>query len=94
MFPIPTTRPLPELPRPGQQVRWRNPRQAQAWGWQALFGAGPFEVVYTVDHTDQGLAAGVVLRTDLGEREVSEVWLEPAGEPGGDTGSRQAGAAG
>jgi hypothetical protein len=78
MFPIPTTRPLPEPPRPGQQARWRDPNKARAWGWAALFGAGPFEVVYAVDHTDQGLAAGVVLRTAMGEWEISVVWLEPA----------------
>jgi hypothetical protein len=54
--PIPA--PLPELPRPGQQVCWRDLRHARAWGWEEVFGAGPFEVVRTVDKSAQGLAAG------------------------------------
>jgi hypothetical protein len=66
---------MPELPRPGQQVRWRNPQDARGGGWQDVFGPGPFEVVRIVDHSDLGLATGVVVRTALGEQEISEVWL-------------------
>jgi hypothetical protein len=90
MSPIPTTPTPPQPPRPGQQARWRDPGQARAWGWAGLLGGGPFEVVYTVDHTDQGLATGLVLRTGLGEREVSVVWLAPAeGQEGGASSPRQ-----
>jgi hypothetical protein len=68
-----------ELPRPGQKVRWRDPRRARAWGWGAAFGLGPFEVVGIINRSDQGLATGLVLRTRLGDQEVSEVWLAPDG---------------
>jgi hypothetical protein len=74
---------MPELPRPGQQVCWRAPEQARAWGWEALFGPGPYTVVRTVDHSASGLATGLVLRTALGEREISEVWLARADDPSG-----------
>jgi hypothetical protein len=81
---------MPDLPRPGQQVRWRNPGQARACGWEAVFGPGPYAVVRTVDHSAHGLAAGLVLRTALGEREISEVWLALADEPEGDGGAGRA----
>jgi hypothetical protein len=87
MSPIVTMTAMPELPRPGQKVRWRNPAQARACGWEAVFGPGPYAVLRTVDHRASGLAAGLVLRTALGEREVSEVWLALDDEPeGGGTG--------
>jgi hypothetical protein len=38
-------KPIPGLLRPGQKVRWRDPECARAWGWEAVFGPGPFEVV-------------------------------------------------
>jgi hypothetical protein len=83
---------LPERPppfaRPGQQVRWREPLHARAWGWEAIFGPGPFEVVRVVDKCDHGLGPDLVLRTDLGEREIPEVWLAPAEGPAEDTGAR------
>ncbi len=78
---------MPDRPRPGQQVCWRDPEQARAWGWEAAFGPGPFVVVRTVDHRRHRLATGLVLRTALGEQEISEVWLALAEEPeGGGTG--------
>ncbi len=61
------------------RVSWRYPAKARAWGWAEALGAGPFEVVRAVDHSAQGLRPGLVLKTLLGEFEVSEVWLEPAG---------------
>jgi hypothetical protein len=70
------------LPSPGQEVRWRNPDQARAWGWEAAFGPGPFVVARLVDHSRHRLATGLVLRTALGEQEISEVWLALADEPG------------
>jgi hypothetical protein len=78
--------PLPPLPRPGQQVRWRDPLHARACGWEALLGPGPFEVVRVVDKSQLGLAAGLVVRTGLGEREIPEVWLAVADEPVDDPG--------
>jgi hypothetical protein len=72
---------MPELPRPGQKVRWRHPQDARRYGWEAVFGPGPFRVLGLKDRTDQGLAAGIVLRTDLGEQEISEIWLALADEP-------------
>ena len=68
------------LPCPGQKVRWRNRQQARAWGWQDVFGSGPFRVVGIVDHSDRALLAGLLLHTELGEREISELWLELADE--------------
>jgi hypothetical protein len=38
-------------------------------------------VVRTVDKSDKGLAAGLVVRTLMGEREISEIWLAPADGP-------------
>src|SRR3954451_2909484 len=78
-----------ELPRPGQQVRWRQPWHANAIGWADAYGPGPFEVVRVVDKAEQGLPAGGVLKTGLGEREINAVWLElstasPAPEAPGD----------
>jgi hypothetical protein len=90
----PTPEPRPELSRPGQKVRWRDPHQARAWGWADALGAGPFEVLRLVDRGEQGLPPGLVLHTALGEREVNAVWLEPAAGPGGDTGSREVEGAG
>ena len=73
--------PMPEPPRPGQNVSWRNLRHARAMCWTDILGPGPFEVVGTVDKSDQGLARGLVLRTQIGEREISEVWLALLPEP-------------
>jgi hypothetical protein len=85
-----TPEPTPERPRPGWKVRWRNPQEARACGWEALFGPGPFAVVRIVDHSAYGLAAGLILRTEHGEREISEVWLALAEEPvGGARGPRR-----
>jgi hypothetical protein len=78
---------MPGLARPGQKVRWRNPEQARACGWEAIFGHGPYPVVRTVDHSAHRLAAGLVLRTAMGEHEIPEVWLALADEAGGGTGS-------
>jgi hypothetical protein len=72
---------MPKLPLSGQQVRWRDPRHARVWGWIDVYGPGPFEVVRTVGKTAHGLTAGVVVRTQLGECEINEVWLALAGEP-------------
>ena len=72
---------LPELPRPGQKVRWRNPHHARVWGWEDVFGPGPFEVVRIVDKCDHGLGLDLILHTELGEREIPEVWLALAEEP-------------
>jgi hypothetical protein len=76
---------MPELPRSGQQVYWRDRRGARAWHWEEIFGPGPFEVVRTVDKSDKGLAAGLVVRTLIGEQEISEIWLTPANGPDGHT---------
>jgi hypothetical protein len=67
--------PLPQLPRPGQTVRWRDPRHARALGWEEAYGPGPFEVVGATDNSHLGIPRGVILKTDLGQREVNEVWL-------------------
>jgi CheY-like chemotaxis protein len=77
--------PMSRLPRPGQRIHWRNPRHAHAIGWLYSYGPGPFEVVGVVDRSRRGLPAGVLLKTDLGEKEVNEVWLtldEPANGKG------------
>jgi hypothetical protein len=89
-------KPMPGLPRPAQKVCWRHPDQARAWGWEAVFGPGPFEVVGILDNSDLGLATGLVLRTDLGEWAIAEVWLALAPEPedgGGCSGHRETGCA-
>jgi hypothetical protein len=66
------------LYEPGaRRVRWRDPAKARACGWVAVLGAGPFEVVAVADHSEHRLRPGLVLRTDLGEVELSEVWREP-----------------
>jgi hypothetical protein len=75
---------MDQLPRPGQKVCWRDPEQARACGWEAVFGPGPYPVVSTVDRSGYGLATGLVLRTALGEQEISEVWLALADPPEGD----------
>jgi hypothetical protein len=79
---------LPGLAWPGQKVCWRNPEQARAWGWEAAFGPGPFVVARIVDHSRHRLATGLVLRTALGEQEISEVWLTLA-----EVGARSSGPA-
>jgi len=68
-------RPMRVLPCPGQKVRWRNPQQARDWGWQDVFGSGPFRVEGLVDHSNLSMPTGVLLQTELGEREISELWL-------------------
>jgi hypothetical protein len=73
---------MPELPQPGQKVRWRDPRNARASGWLDLFGPDPFEVVRIVHNSDPGLAAGLMVHTRLGERESPEVYLALADEHG------------
>jgi len=45
-----------------------------------ILGPGPFEAVQVVDESEQGLAAGLILRTQIGEREINEVWLTLAPE--------------
>ena len=82
-----TPRSMPVLPRNGQRVRWRDLAHARSAGWLDLFGAGPFEVVHIVHKHDQGLASGLVLRTKVGEWEISEVWLALDSEP--PTGNRR-----
>jgi len=69
------------LPRPGQQVRWRQPEHAHALGWAATLGTGPFEVVGVVDKSEQGIPPAVIIKTQLGEREINSVWLVPLDEP-------------
>jgi CheY-like chemotaxis protein len=76
MEPASSPNPLPELPRPGQWARWRQPWHAHAIGWADAYGPGPFEVVGVVDKSGQGIPAAVVLKTDLGDREVNTVWLD------------------
>jgi hypothetical protein len=73
--------PLPELPRPGEEVRWRQPWHANVLGWLESYGPGPFPVVRLVDKSELGLPAGVVVMTKLGEREINVVWLAAVGEP-------------
>jgi hypothetical protein len=80
-----TPEPMPRLAQPGQKVCWRNPGQARACGWEAVFGPGPFVVVRSVDHSEYGLATGLVLRTAIGEREIYEVWMTPADEAKGES---------
>jgi hypothetical protein len=60
-----------------RRARWRDPAEARACGWVAALGAGPFEVAAVADHSGHGRRPGLVLRTDLGEVEVCEVWLAP-----------------
>jgi hypothetical protein len=56
-------------------------------GWDEVFGPGPFAVVGVVDHSNHGLADSLILRTELGDQEISEVWLAlaewPDNSPGG-----------
>ena len=66
---------MPRLPRPGEWVQWRDPRHASTHWWDETFGPGPFEVVCVVDHTLDDAPHGIILKTNLGEREVNEVWL-------------------
>jgi len=79
--------PMLKLPQPGQKVRWRNPEQARACGWEEVFGPGPFVVIRTVDHSTNGLATGLVLDTAIGEREIHEVWMDLADEAESSAGS-------
>jgi hypothetical protein len=74
-FPLP----MPDLPRPGQKVRWRSLRHARAIGWLDAYGHGPFEVVAVVDKSHLGISVAVVVRTNLGEREINVVWLTAEG---------------
>jgi hypothetical protein len=85
-------KPTPELSQPAQKVHWRDPQKARAWGWEDLFGPGPFEVVRMVDKSAHGLAAGLIVRTRLGEQEIPEVWLALADEPGKGNNPRKQGA--
>ncbi len=75
---------MPELPRPGQKVRWRDSGNARRSGWVDLFGPGPFEVVRVVDKSDRGLAADLLVRTRLGGQVIPEVWLALADGEGSD----------
>jgi hypothetical protein len=50
-------------------------------GWEQAYGPGPFGVIRTVDKGDQGLPTGLIVKTDLGEREINGVWLTTATEP-------------
>ncbi len=81
--------PMPELPRPGQQVRWRDPAQARASGWEQVFGPGPFTVVGVANQSVHGLATSLILRTALGDHEISEVWLALAEGPDSSGGGRE-----
>ncbi len=81
---------MPQLPRPGQKVRWRCPQDARRSGWEAVFGPGPFEVVGLVAGGDWELAASIVVRTEIGEREIPEVWLALADERQKATSDRRA----
>jgi hypothetical protein len=67
------------LPCPGQKVCWRDRQHALAIGWLAAYGPGPFEVVRVVDKSHLDIPPAVVVRTNLGEREINLVWL--VGEP-------------
>jgi hypothetical protein len=82
---------MPELPQPGQQVRWRDPTLARASGWDDVFGPGPFAVVGVANHSDHGLATSLILSTELGDREISEVWLALAEGPDSGTSAGQEG---
>ena len=74
--------PPPPLPPPGHKVRWRDPRHARALYWEEAYGPGPFEVIGLVNERRPGPLRGILLKTKLGEREINEVWLAPADEPG------------
>jgi hypothetical protein len=63
------------FPQPGQRVRWRDPESARAWGWEAVFGPGPYEVIGRVDNSAHQLVPSLIVRTGLGEREICEIWL-------------------
>jgi hypothetical protein len=90
MTTAPAPKRMPELPRPGQKVRWRDPQDARRCGWEAVFGPGPYEVVGIVDRGGRGLATNIVLRTGMGEREIPEVWLALADEPENAASGRRA----
>jgi hypothetical protein len=66
---------MTELPAPGNLVNWRDPQESSASGCDC-YGPGPFEVVDVIDRSHLGLPASIVLRTEVGQREVSELWLE------------------
>ena len=74
-------RPMPVLPRPGQQVRWRNPQQARSWGWEDVFGAGPFRVLGIVHNSNPVFPTGLLLHTDFGDQAICELWLALTEEP-------------
>ena len=61
----------------GQLVRWRNPEQANAYGWMETYGSGPFEVLFVIDKRWQDLPDGLIVKTMLGEREINSIWLAP-----------------
>ena len=46
-----------------------------------MLGAGPFRVLGLVDHSAQSLPTGLLLHTEFGDREISELWLALADEP-------------
>jgi hypothetical protein len=74
MQPVPS--PLPSA-HPGQWVRWRHPRLAIARGWFHVFGPGPFEVLRVLGGTNGAPAMSYVIRTPLGERTISALWVGP-----------------
>jgi len=76
----PISKPMRSLPRPVQKVRWRNPELARACGWEDVFGPGPFAVIRIKDNSAHGLAMSFILQTELGEQEISEVWLADESE--------------
>jgi hypothetical protein len=84
------TSPFPTLvfysPRLGQRVRWEDPRHARALGWADALGPGPFEVVGFVDRRREGRPWGLLIQTELGEKEINEVWLTAVSEPGPNEG--------
>jgi hypothetical protein len=82
---------MPEMPQPGQQVRWRDPTLARASGWEDVFGSGPFAVVSVANRSDHGLATSLILRTALGDHEISEVWLALADGPDNGSGAGREG---
>jgi hypothetical protein len=75
---------IPHLPQPGQLVRWRCRRHADAIGWAWAYGPGPFPVVRLIDRSEHDIPPGVIVRTQLGEREINTVWLVTAWPGGGE----------
>jgi hypothetical protein len=87
---IPAPKPMPELPRAGQNVRWRNRRRARACDWEELFGPGPTRSSALWTEATGGWQQISFSAPTMGEQAIPEVWLALAGELGNGVCGRRA----